>query len=42
MTAFKEGLREIGIIEGQNVAIEDRAADGHYDRVNIPRQSRGL
>src|SRR6516165_7238491 len=33
MTAFKEGLREIGIIEGQDVAIEDRAADGHYDRL---------
>jgi putative tryptophan/tyrosine transport system substrate-binding protein len=33
MTAFKEGLREIGIIEGQNAAIEDRAADGHYDRL---------
>src|SRR3984893_1840355 len=33
MTAFKDGLREIGIIEGQNVTIEDRAADGHYDRL---------
>ncbi len=33
MTAFKDGLKEIGIIEGQNVTIEDRAADGHYDRL---------
>src|ERR1700730_10208889 len=33
MTAFKDGLREIGIIEGQNVTIEDRAADGNYDRL---------
>jgi len=33
MTAFKEGLREIGIIEGQNVTIENRAAGGHYDRL---------
>ena len=33
MTAFKEGLREVGIIDGQNVTIENRAADGHYDRL---------
>ena len=33
MTAFKDGLREIGLIEGQTVAIEDRAADGHYNRL---------
>jgi putative tryptophan/tyrosine transport system substrate-binding protein len=33
MTAFKDGLREIGIIEGQNVTIEDWVADGHYDRL---------
>jgi len=33
MTAFREGLREVGIIDGQNVTIEDRAADGHYDRL---------
>jgi len=33
MTSFKKGLTEAGIVEGQDVTIEDRAADGHYDRL---------
>src|SRR5215831_11656265 len=28
-----EGLSEVGLVVGQNVTIEDRAADGHYNRL---------
>jgi putative ABC transport system substrate-binding protein len=33
LTAFHQGLGETGYVDGQNVAIESRWAEGHYDRL---------
>lgn len=32
---FRQGLKQVGYVEGQNVAIEFRWADFHYDRLSV-------
>jgi ABC-type uncharacterized transport system substrate-binding protein len=33
LQAFRQGLRELGYVDGQNIAIEFRWAEGRYDRL---------
>src|ERR1700757_1028218 len=33
LPAFRQGLAETGFVQGRNISIEFRFADGHYDRL---------
>jgi putative ABC transport system substrate-binding protein len=38
--AFFESLASLGYVEGKNLLVERRFADGHIDRLEVPEPSR--
>ena len=41
LTTFRQGLKEAGFVEGQNVGIEYRWAEGQYDRLSAMATESG-
>jgi len=39
VASIRQGLRQQGFVEGQNVTIEYRSAEGQYDRLPLWRQT---
>ena len=37
LVPFRQGLSEVGFVEGNNVAIESRWAQSRYDRIRAPQ-----
>ena len=41
MPAFLQGLKDTGFVEGRNISIEIRRADGQYDRFSLAAELLG-